>query len=71
LLDLAGLAHLFLLISSSYISMPALIPAVHLFEIRGRRGLAKRPMDQIVSYCVQLPSITPGCREPAQTHGVT
>jgi hypothetical protein len=55
-----GLAHLGLLISSSFILMPAPILAVHLFEIRGRRGLAIGPRDQIVSYCAQPISITAG-----------
>jgi hypothetical protein len=59
----AGLAHLGLLISSSFILLPAPILAVHPFEIRGRRGPAIRPLEQIVSYCVHRLSITVGRRD--------
>ena len=57
-LALLGSCRSFGLLSSSFILLPALVLAVHLFHVRGRRGLAMRSLDQIVSYCVQPSSIT-------------
>jgi len=61
-----GLFHLGLLISSSFVFRSASSPALQLLLNSDRGGLAPRSQDQIVSYSVQQPSVTPERRDPEE-----
>jgi hypothetical protein len=61
-----GLFHLGLLVSSSFVLRSASSPAIHPFLSSDRGGLAPRSLDQIVSYCVQRPSLSCGRKGQAE-----